>query len=85
MYILERWELAIDELIPGSEGYGLWSVEMKILSGNCSCLSEGLVFLEEAPWVPKNQADLLDIAKLQHQHDCTLETTPPPPCEDSPT
>ena len=74
MYILEWWELTIDELIPDCEGYGLWSVEKKILSGNHSCLSERFVLLGEAPQVPRNQAGLSDIAKLQHQHDCMLET-----------
>ena len=49
-------------------------MEKKILSGNHSCLSERLVFLGEAPWVPRNQAALLEITKLQHQHDCMLET-----------
>ena len=74
MYILEWRELTIDELIPDSEGYGLWSVEKKILSGNHSCLSERFVLLGEAPQVPRNQAGLSDIAKLQHQHDRMLET-----------
>ena len=74
MYILKWQELAIDELIPDSEGCGLWSVGKKILSGNRSCLSERFVFLGEAPWVPRNRAGLSDIAKLQHQHDRKLKT-----------
>ena len=74
MYILEWQELTINELIPDSEGYGLWSMEKKILSGNRSCLSKRFVLLGEAPRVPRNQAGLSDIAKLQHQHDHTLKT-----------
>ena len=74
MYILEWQELTINELIPDSEGYGLWSMEKKILSSNHSCLSKRLVLLGEAPQVPRNQAALSDIAKLQHQHNCMLET-----------
>ena len=74
MYILEWWEFTIDELVPGSKGCELWSMEKKILSSNHSCLSERLVLLGEAPWVPRNQAALLDITKLQHQHNHTLKT-----------
>ena len=49
-------------------------MEKKVLGSNHGRLSERVVLLREAPWIPRNQTCPSDVTKLQHQHDNTLQT-----------
>ena len=73
-YVLERRELVVDAFVFGSEGCRLRPVEKKVLSNNHGRLSERLVLLGEASWVPRNQASPSDTTQFQHQHDDALVT-----------